>query len=340
VFDIYFRVFASSREIFSSSNRSPASPHGVYTVTVLLISICSGVAAAGYRDGMTALRGGDYANALTVLRPLAEEGDARAQNALAYMYQRGLGVPKDPRLEQHWRRRAIAGLVGERKTDQPVQRRSAARTPPGRVAGTGSGFLVDRRGSVVTNHHVVKGCSALRIQSGKDVSMARIIRAEPASDLALLRLDNPFDRNPAVFRAQMSPSLGEPVLIAGYPLQGLLSPEVHVASGIVSALAGPNGNRRLLQISAPVQPGSSGGPVLDAGGRVIGVVSGTLRPKDGNPASAPWTQGVSFAVRPEHLIELLTAAGIHYRTGGVEILATQALAAAAQRYTLLIECFK
>ena len=61
--------------------------------------------------------------------------------------------------------------------------------------------------------------------------------------------------------------------MVGYPLRGLLASEANVSTGAVSALAGPGDDRRLIQITAPVQSGNSGGPVLDAAGNVVGVVS-------------------------------------------------------------------
>lgn len=218
----------------------------------LMVSICAGLSAADYRDGITALHRGDYASAVTVFRLLAEQGDARAQNALAYLYQRGLGVSKDEELAEHWRQRAITSLVGDGEQSRSPDRSPSPNTTPSRATSTGSGFLVDRRGSVLTNHHVVQECKTLRAGSAEIVARARIVRTDPASDLALLRLDLPFDLDPATFRSQQAAVLGEPVLIAGYPLQGLLSSEVQVASGIVSALAGPHGSRRLLQNRAPI----------------------------------------------------------------------------------------
>lgn len=309
---------------------------------LLLVSLCAACAslpAADYSRGMDALNRGDYAAALVELEPLAKAGDARAQNSLAYMYRNGLGVSKDEARAALWRQRAVRGMVG-----QPVQRKEAPRPPPaatgGRIAGTGSGFIVDRRGSVLTNHHVIDGCRAVRGRSGRYSSMARVLGTDPGSDLALLRLDEPFDRSPALFRPSMSAVLGEDVLIAGFPLHGLLSPEVHVGIGIVSALAGPRGDRRLMQISTPVQPGSSGGPVLDAGGRVIGVVAGVLRPREASQAGALWPAGISFAVRPERVESFLRQAGVRVERSKTSSRDAAVRAAAAQGFTLLIECFK
>ncbi len=143
---------------------------------VLTVSVCAGLSAAEYQEGIRAVHGGDYAKALSVLHPLAEQGDARAQNALAYIYQRGLGVPKDAGLAEHWRQRATASLVGKSKPPRIPNRPPSPKTDSGRAASTGSGFLVDRRGSVLANHHVVQKCKRLRVGSEKISAMARVVR--------------------------------------------------------------------------------------------------------------------------------------------------------------------
>jgi S1-C subfamily serine protease len=293
---------------------------------------------ADYADAANALNAGEYAAAFAQLKPLAEAGDPRAQNALSYMYRRGLGVAKDAGLANSWRERSMRGLVGHSKA-RPKERRPAKVTS-GRVSGTGSGVLVDRRGSVLTNHHVVAGCAALRVRSGRDSGMARVQGTDPGSDLALLRLAQPFNREPVRLRRSMTAVLGEEVLVAGFPLQGLLASEVHVGVGVVSALAGPRGDRRLIQISSPVQPGSSGGPVLDAGGRLIGIVAGVLRPAEASRAGAIWPVGISFAVRPRRVAEFLRLAGVRFGTSKSTAREPSARAAAAQGFTLLVECIR
>jgi S1-C subfamily serine protease len=143
-----------------------------------------------------------------------------------------------------------------------------------------------------------------------------------------------------VFRRQSGAVLGEPVLIAGYPLQGLLSHEMHVAVGIVSALAGPRGDARLIQIGAQVQPGNSGGPVLDRSGRVIGVVAGVLPPRDAERAGAIGAPQISFAIRGELVGSFLDRTGVRHRASTGAALDTGALARRAEDFTVLVECLR
>jgi S1-C subfamily serine protease len=302
-------------------------------------------AMADYGSGIDALNRGDYAKALTDLRPLAEKGESRAQWALGYMYRLGLGVPKDPERAQRWRDRAVRGLVGARAVPKSGPRRAPRSalappaTPSGRsVAGSATGILVDRRGHVLTNAHVAAECNALRVRSSATATGATLAASDRTADLALLILASPVAAEPARFRAKPRAVLGEQVMIAGYPLQGLLSDGLQVGVGVISALAGPRGDSRLIQIDASVLPGNSGGPVLDAGGRVIGVVAGVLRPEDTRHANAPWPPNIGFAVRGELVEGFLKRAGVRFLASTRAHAEGAELADRASRFTVRVEC--
>jgi S1-C subfamily serine protease len=94
------------------------------------------------------------------------------------------------------------------------------------------------------------------------------------ADLALLKADPPSSI--ATFRGGPAPKLGDSVLAFGFPLPGLLSSEGNVSTGILSAMSGLRNDVRFVQISTPVQPGNSGGPLLDSSGHVIGIVVAKL----------------------------------------------------------------
>ncbi len=325
----------------------------------LASSLVAGLLAAaaplygGYDEGIGALNRGDYTNALAELRPLAERGDPKAQWALAYMYRRGLGVPKDPTRADQWERRASQVVGGPvRATPAAPAPRSIATpgtagtgpampVPQGQVASTGSGLVVDETGRVLTNHHVVQGCRSLRVGADGALRGARLSAYDPTTDLALLDVPGSKALRPAVFRDNAAAELGEGVLLAGFPLQGVLSSDLHVASGMVSALAGPGGDRRLVQLSAPVHPGNSGGPVLDLRGQVIGVLSGTLDSGRIEQMTGLPPQSVGFAVRGDAVQRFLRKTGVPIRSGGSsKPLDSKELAARAKRFTVLVQCLR
>jgi S1-C subfamily serine protease len=170
---------------------------------------------------------------------------------------------------------------------------------------SGSGFVV-AESLIVTNAHVVAGCSSVTSSAGP----LSIVRVDGRNDLALLR--GSFRLAPLTIRNSLSASSGESVIAIGYPLSGLLASEPIVSTGIVSATAGLRDNSRYLQISAPVQPGNSGGPLLDESGLIIGVVVAKLNAAAVFEITGDIPQNVNFAIAPTTLRGFLESAGARY----------------------------
>ena len=182
--------------------------------------------------------------------------------------------------------------------------------PEGQPNATGSGFLVTD-GGVMTALHVVDSCKrvAMRNAEGQRVS-ANVVRTDKSRDLALLRVPAGF--GPALtFREEPGLELGESVVTYGFPLSGLLSSGPTLTTGSISALAGIRNNPIDLQISAPVQPGNSGGPLLDAQGHVIGVIDSKLNAaKVAQITGGDIPQNVNFAIQGAEAVAFLMAANV------------------------------
>lgn len=166
-----------------------------------------------------------------------------------------------------------------------------APAPPART-GNGTGFVVSNEGHLLTNAHVVEGCESLKIE-GQPVE---VLSVDESFDLALLK-GGPSSSEVAAF-APRPASLNADITIAGYPLNGLLS-GLNVTRGSVTGLKGLAGDATTMQISAPVQPGNSGGPAVDSSGRVVGVVVSKLDAKLVADATGDIPQNVNFAIRGE-----------------------------------------
>jgi S1-C subfamily serine protease len=173
----------------------------------------------------------------------------------------------------------------------------------------GTGFFVSAEGHILTNDHVVEGCKSLATKDGEILS---VVSRNPGADLALLKTDvkpSAF----AVFGGK-PPRVGEAVMAFGFPLPGLLTPEGNSTTGIVSALSGPNGDLNVIQITAPVQPGNSGGPLVDEHGRVVGIVVAKLDAVEVARATGDIPQNVNFAIRGNLLTTFLDSMNVSYRT--------------------------
>jgi S1-C subfamily serine protease len=205
---------------------------------------------------------------------------------------------------------------------------------------SGSGFFVSYEGDLITDNHVIAGCRELRVVHGEKSNTARVIGADVAGDLAVLRVPD-LAEDVAVFGNRLERP-GEAVIVAGYPLQGLLTSKGSVTTGIISALAGPKEDKNLLQITAPIQPGSSGGPLVDAHGAVIGVVASKLNSLRVARATGLLPENINFAVKEKLVRKLLDKIGIKYAVPSSEFkqLAIPEIAENVFKFTAIVQCFR
>jgi S1-C subfamily serine protease len=209
------------------------------------------------------------------------------------------------------------------------------------VSVSGSGFVVSRNAYIVTNNHVVTDC--VGDIHGNLVGQApvklRVVSADEENDLALLQGTKKFkEKDIATIRGGAVNS-GDQVVAIGYPLHGLLTSDLTVTTGIISSLAGLHNDTRFLQISAPVQPGNSGGPLHDSSGNVVGVVTAKLDALRVVKATGDIPQNINFAIKTGALRDFLDNSAVPYQTAdaGSEMKAAD-IASAARTYTMLISC--
>jgi hypothetical protein len=183
------------------------------------------------------------------------------------------------------------------ETARPTVREIVARSADSVVVvrtpiGLGTGFVVDR-GIVATNLHVIAGADRILLATskGKRLQISAITGLDPTHDLALLSFSADASPTPLPLRRDAPLMAGDPVVAIGTP-QGLA---LSASTGIVSAVRELGPRLTLVQTTAPISPGSSGGPLLDEQGRVVGVT--TLISKSG--------QNLNFAVPVEYLSALL-----------------------------------
>jgi S1-C subfamily serine protease len=140
--------------------------------------------------------------------------------------------------------------------------------------GSGSGFAVDRR-HILTNAHVVDGATKISVVSDRVTLPAEIVFSDPHNDIAMLRVTEDLEAA-AQFRDGLEIHLGEDIVVLGFPLQGLLGSGPQVTAGNISSLCGMGSDTGVIQFTAPIASGNSGGPVLDSAGLVIGIVHSSL----------------------------------------------------------------
>ena len=200
---------------------------------------------------------------------------------------------------------------------------------------SGTGFFVNSEGWLATNAHVVEECRRIEVQGHGEVVEQHVDRQ---NDLAVLRVNVRGTVTTLPLR-RSGARLGEDIVAFGFPLSGFLSDAVKVTTGNVNALVGVENDTRHLQISAPLQPGNSGGPVVDRSGAVVGVAVAVLGANfTGMTGIVP--QNVNFAIRTSILGSFLETRGIDYEevVAGDAFPSTADLAESVERAVVQVLC--
>jgi FOG: TPR repeat, SEL1 subfamily len=316
----------------------------------------------------------NYPEAVRWYQKAAEQGMAPAAMRLGSLYLAGAGVPQDYVRAHMWfniagtlrygessEARDARDVVARVMTPQQLARAQEMATQwesslgatsesqqfttigpdlSPKLSSSGTGFVISREGDVLTNQHVVDGCRSVVVTGGSPETNVAVVAGDAANDLSLLRLKSPR-ASVLNFSESERPRLGQEVIVIGYPLQGILTSSVSLTTGVLSALAGPGGDTRLLQITAPVQPGNSGGPLLDSSGNVVGVVSSTVDALGVAAATGTIPQNINFAIRASTIRTFLDLHGVKYLTApSAARRETSSIADQATKAVISIECWK
>lgn len=204
----------------------------------------------------------------------------------------------------------------------------------------GTGFVISRSGHVLTNYHVIKGHIKVGCNLLGEFAPLSVIQTDVSNDLALLKL-NSSAPSALKFREGKPVRAGEGIVVIGYPLPTLLANQAHVTTGSVSAMAGPGNDTRIIQLSAPVQPGNSGGPLLDMAGNLVGIVTARLDAIKIAELTGGLPQNVNFAINAAAVKAFLDANGIEYESASSDRkLDAAQIGDVAKKATLQIVCWE
>lgn len=245
-----------------------------------------------------------------------------------------------------YRRRGIANMPAPSAEAPSGPRQSASAAPnnppPQEKKGTssGTGFFVSSEGHILTNYHVVKGCRTFRVNRVSDVAVtAQYVAGDERNDLALLKSALVPQALPAL---KGRVRVGENISVYGFPLAGLLSNTGNYTAGNVTATAGLNDDTRMLQISAPVQPGNSGGPLIDQTGNVVGVIVSKLNVLNvAAKIGGDLPQNVNFAIKATIAQSFLDTNSVSWQSSspdGERPLDSADIAERARKFTVRIMC--
>ncbi len=295
-----------------------------------------GVYARGTRAGIVgwqSARSRQVTGILGDLDALALEGEisTRAQTAAQ--------GPRGPQTEPSGR--ASASAPGAPPSRVALGEPPKSPTPEPKLATTGTAFAINKGGEFLTNYHVVKGCSSVRLRVDGVQQPGTVAFTDDRNDLALVRT-RVTDIEPLRLREGkkgIRPADG--IVALGFPYAGLLATSPQVTTGTISALAGMYDDTRELQLTAPIQPGNSGGPLLDLSGNVVGIVSSRINALAVAEATGSLPQNINFAIKSTIIQEFLDAHRVAYATGqSLTKLDAADVGEMATKSTVLLECYK
>ncbi len=301
-------------------------------------------------EGKGVLR--DVDRAITLTKEASLSGIAMAQFNLACYLEQGKGLAQDTSMAYFWAN--LAASPGDNASyaklrDLLSQKIGAAETlrvqalcrdwinrsqakdaqnqdpePEHSAGGSGSGLIFTLQGHVLTNHHVVSGCSKFKVVTPDgEEREATLLSSDEKLDVAVLKLSQNYrDKNyatPPKIVSSAKVRSGQKVFTVGHPLGDLLSSEAKYNEGAVSAMSGIGDDLRVMQISVPIQPGNSGGPLANMNGEVVGLIVASVNGGDLLRQTNILAQNVNFAIKSDPILEFLSQQSLpitHGRTMG------------------------
>ncbi len=174
------------------------------------------------------------------------------------------------------------------------------------IKSSGSGFFLTAKGVIATNAHVIDGASKIEITIFNEVGTftykAKILLSDGKNDVALLQIDDDTFKGLTSIPYGISENseVGSKVFTIGYPLNDVMGNNYKVTDGIISAFSGVGDDIRYYQISVPLQPGNSGGPLFNKEGNIIGITSAKLNSKSIGTS----IENVNYAIKSSYLLNL------------------------------------
>ena len=229
----------------------------------------------------------DVKEAIKWYKKAAAKDFKKSEMSLGGVYYYG---DKDANIQKNYKKAAdYYYTAAKNKTDDSAKNKVTLKR-----TSSGSGFFVTPN-HIITNNHVTAGCDKLEVKNKGYKSSAKLLDTDSTTDLSILVTGKP-NNNFLYLRNRKPVVTGEQSLVLGYPFSSTLGSELKVTSGNIAALTGFKNNIAELQLTSPVQPGNSGGPLLDDNGNVIGVIVSRLE-KSSAITGSRVAQNVNFAIK-------------------------------------------
>ena len=202
---------------------------------------------------------------------------------------------------------------------------------------SGTGFYVSNSGHIITNHHVIDGCKDMKVISQGRMIETLILANDPLNDLALLKAKEDSKTYFSINNKQ--PEELQDVIVAGFPFGDKVSSSIKFTQGIVSSLTGIGDNYSQMQIDAALQPGNSGGPIMDNRGNVIGVAVAKLSLKKIMDDYGVVPENTNFGIKASAVRNLMVGNSIIVKDPSGDNITKSELVKLAKEGTVHLTCW-
>ena len=185
--------------------------------------------------------------------------------------------------------------IQDQLSDQQEPSQKNPAFPEPQMLGSGTGTVITTNGYILTCSHVIDKANTIEVKVADRTYQAKIIRDDKYNDLALLKISGSFQA--LAFSSSRSAKIGQDVFAMGYPRPNVQGEGIKFTKGSISSLTGLMDDLRMYQISVPVQPGNSGGPLLDMNGNITGVIVAMLDAETTLNNSGTLPQNVNYAIK-------------------------------------------
>jgi len=205
------------------------------------------------------------------------------------------------------------------------------------AASSGTGFFVSSDGYIVTNEHVIDGCRSIKAHRNGVAFESTLVSSDRVNDLALLKID--FRPSDPLSLSPDNGFLSQDIFVYGFPFGDAFSSSIKVTGGIISSLTGIGNNFSEIQIDAALQPGNSGGPIVDEFGNVVGVAVAKLDLLFVMENLGVIPENTNFGIKSNVVEAFLQGNSVAYRTGTETPISRSKIAAQVSENTLYLTCW-
>lgn len=238
------------------------------------------------------------------------------------------------KIETDIKKKSYENKKNERQDNRNYQQ---AKKEASTLASSGTGFFINKSGHIITNNHVIDQCNLVNAYYNGEIKKLKILAIDRKNDLAILKGD--FKSNDSFAISKEDGILLEEIYVAGYPFGKRVSGSIKVTKGVISSLSGVGNNYSNIQIDASLQPGNSGGPIVNKKGNIVGVAQSKLDYKIILDMYDTIPENTNFGIKSSTLNQFLNSNKISTETPRGSEMSIKDIAEKIEKATVYLDCW-